>query len=74
MVRTVTIKDKEYYVILTTMVVDDVEVSVQVSICTSGLDNKSKYKVQRYADLFFNRTFKPTPKSTSPKKPWYKFW
>lgn len=74
MTRTVTIKDKEYYVVLTTMIVDDVEVSVQVSVCISNLNSKSKYKIQRYANLLFNRIFKLPPKPTTPKKPWYKFW
>jgi len=75
MTRTITIKGKEYYVITTTMMVDGIEVSVQVNISTSSLDNKSKYKIQRYADLFFNRVFKLQPKTIpQPKKAWYQFW
>lgn len=79
MVRTVIIKDKEYYVITTNLVADGINVPVQIHVDISNLKESDKFTVQKHASYFFNRVFKSATKPkpiVQPivKKAWYKFW
>jgi hypothetical protein len=77
MVRTVYIKNKEYYVITTTLEAGNVTSLVQIHINVSGLSDEDKLLTQKHASLLLNRVLKiqvkpkSQPQST---KPWYKFW
>jgi hypothetical protein len=77
MVRTVYIKNKEYYVITTTLEAGSTSSLVQIHINVSGLPDEDKSLIQKHASLLLNRTLKlpsrPKPQ-TKVEKPWYKFW
>ena len=70
MIRTVLTKGREYYVINSTTIVDDVEIPVQVHIETTKLSKDKKRQVYKYCTLLHDKLSIDVPK----KKPWYKFW
>lgn len=77
MVRTVYIKNKEYYVITTTLEAGSTSSLVQIHINVNGLSDEDKLLVQKHASLLLNRTLKiPVRPKPQPQviKPWYKFW
>jgi hypothetical protein len=77
MVRTVYIKNKEYYVITTTLEAGAVSSLVQIHINVNGLSPEDKLTIQKHASLLLNRTLKITPRlkpQTKVEKPWYRFW
>ncbi len=77
MVRTVYVKNKEYYVITTTLEAGNVSSLVQIHINVNGLSPEDKVTIQKHANLLLNHTLKvpsrPKPQ-TKIEKPWYKFW
>ena len=77
MVRTVYIKNKEYYVITTTLEAGNATSLVQIHVNVNGLSDEDKLLTQKHANLLLNRTLKvpqrPKPQPQS-SKPWYKFW
>mgnify|MGYP000865763378 FL=1 len=77
MVRTVYIKNKEYYVITTTLEAGSTSSLVQIHINVSGLPDEDKSIIQKHANALLNRTLKITPRlkpQTKVEKPWYRFW
>jgi hypothetical protein len=77
MVRTVYIKNKEYYVITTTLEAGNATSLVQIHVNVNGLSDEDKLLTQKHANLLLNRVLKvqvkPKPQAKV-NKPWYKFW
>ena len=76
MVRTVYIKNKEYYVITTTLEAGTASSPVQIHINVSDLSAEDKILTQKHANFLFNHLFKVSLSKPQPQviKPWYKFW
>jgi hypothetical protein len=75
MVRTISVKNKDYIVVVTTLETTGVESPVQIHIDVTNLDRNSRWIVQKHAIHLFDHKLKVIPPSKSQaKKPWYKFW
>jgi hypothetical protein len=73
MIRTVTIKNKEYHVITTHIIADGVEAPIQIHIDVTNLDKIEKELIKSHSNLLLNRPLRLPPKKST-KKSWYKFW
>ena len=75
MVRTISVKNKDYIVVITTLEIPNIESPVQVHLDVTHLNKDDRWIVQKHAMRLFDHRLKinPTPKPQV-KKPWYKFW
>ena len=75
MVRTISVKNKDYIVVITTLEIPNIESPVQIHFDVTHLSKDDRWVVQKHAIRLFDHRLKihPTPK-TQVKKPWYKFW
>jgi len=75
MVRTTFVNGKEYYVISTSIEVDDLNVPIQMYVDVNKLDMSNKRKIHKYATILLDHPFKINKSKEQPvKKVWYKFW
>ncbi len=74
MVRTISVKNKDYIVVITTLEIPNIESPVQVHLDVTHLNKDDRWIVQKHAMRLFDHRLKinPTPKPQV-KKPWYKF-
>ena len=75
MVRTISVKNKDYIVVITTLEIPNIESPVQIHFDVTHLSKDDRWIVQKHAVRLFDHRLKvqPPPK-TQVKKPWYKFW
>lgn len=72
--------NKEYFILSTSIEIEDKNVPVQMQANVTNLSSKQKVYVQRYMQSVFDRNFKinTTPKQQisviSSKKAWWKIW
>ena len=75
MVRTISVKNRDYIVVVTTLETTGVESPVQIHIDVTNLDRNSRWVVQKHAIHLFDHKLKAIPPSKPQvKKFWYKFW
>jgi len=75
MVRTISVKNKDYIVVVTTLETPGVESPVQVHIDVTHLDENDRWMIQKHAMRLFDHKLKiQPPQKPIIKKAWYKFW
>ena len=80
MVHYISKNNKEYFILSTSIEIEDKNVPVQMQANITNLTSKQKVYVQKYMQSVFDRNFKinTTTKQQTPvdssKKAWWKIW